>query len=165
MNFQKNDLIEIVYNSQFKFKGYFQEIKKICENRYDIVIEDFISGKKKIVPVDNKTIIRNKKKVKNYIYCITCIENGKKYIGRTCNSVEERFRNHFSESKSIYHKTPLHKDMSKYGKKSFVVETLFEYYADRQKDANKKEQEYIKKYNTAYPNGYNLSVFEVKNGE
>lgn len=164
MNFEKNDLIEIVYNSQFKFKGYFLEIKKTDEKRYEILIEDFILGKKKWIPVDEKTIIRNKKKIKNYIYCITCVENGKKYIGRTCNSVEQRFTNHFAESKNPYPNTPLHNDMLKYGKEKFIVETLFEYYADRQKEANKIEQDFIKNYNTAYPNGYNISVFEVKNG-
>lgn len=157
---REGDLIEIVFNSQWKFKGYFVKCETYCNNSYKVFLKDFISGKQDFHIVNNKTLIR-KKEIVNRIYCITCLTTNKKYIGRTINSIQHRFRQHFEDSKKCYSQTELHKDMAKYGKKAFKVEELFTYSADRQKDANKIEQEYIKKYNTAYPNGYNQAVFGV----
>lgn len=155
---KRNDLIEIVYNPQFKYKGYFLDIVKNCEDSYTIKMKDFITGRIDYYNISKNTEVKVIGRVKNSIYLITCLINGKQYIGRTLNSVQQRFRNHISQSKTNAN-TPLHIDIKKYGEDNFKVETLFEYYADRQKEANKTEQEFIRKYNTAYPNGYNVSVF------
>ena len=155
---KQNDLIEIVYNPQFKYKGYFLDIVKNCEDSYTIKMKDFITGRIDYHNISKNTEVKVIGRVKNSIYLITCLINGKQYIGRTSTTVEQRFRSHISESRK-YPITPLHIDIKKYGEDNFKVETLFEYYADRQKEANKTEQEFIRKYNTAYPNGYDLSVF------
>lgn len=155
------DLIEIVYNSQFKLKGYFVKTEKFGNNYFRVFYKDFLTDELKQAVVSKNTEIRNKKRIKNYIYCITCNQTGKQYIGRTSNDINTRFNAHFAESKQSYSQTPLHIDMRKYGKSSFSVEKLYEYYADRQKDANIIEQKFIKELNTEYPNGYNISVFGV----
>ena len=157
---QEGDLIEIVYNPHFKLKGYFISAQPSFSNSFLVKYYDFISGEQKSAVVSTNTVIRNKKRIKNYIYCITCTVTNKKYIGRTSGTIEERFKQHFHESKQPYSQTPLHVDMRKYGKKYFCIEKVCEYYADRQKDANKVEQEFIRMYNTQVPYGYNKSVYK-----
>lgn len=156
MEIREGDLIEIIYNPQFKEKGYFISGRKYSKNLIIIRIREFISGNEKNCSITPKTYIRYIGKVKNYIYCITNKINGKKYIGRTSKSIKERFISHLHESKYPYSQTPLHIALRKYGKDNFEIEELFSYYADRQKDANIIEQNYIKKYNTKIPNGYNV---------
>lgn len=155
---KKNDLIEINYNPHLKYRGYVLDVKKWSENHYTFTIKNLITEEIETHNVNRNTKIYLLGKIKHYIYLITCLINGKQYIGRTSTTVEQRFRSHISESRK-YPITPLHIDIKKYGEDNFKVETLFEYYADRQKEANKTEQEFIRKYNTAYPNGYNVSVF------
>lgn len=46
--------------------------------------------------------------------------------------------------------------MQKYGIDNFKVEKLYEYYANSPREANKVEQEFMKKYNTKIPYGYNV---------
>lgn len=87
------------------------------------------------------------------IYKITNKLNGKIYIGQTQNSVKERWRDHCTLTKSK-HKSLIRLAIAKYGQESFLVETI-----DNCKnidELNVKEQNYITKFNTISPNGYNL---------
>lgn len=59
-----------------------------------------------------------------YIYKITNIITEDTYIGKTQKSVEERFQRHVRNSKNG--NTYLYKAFRKYGKDSFIVETLEE---------------------------------------
>jgi group I intron endonuclease len=62
---------------------------------------------------------------KGYIYLITNITNGKKYIGQTKTTPEKRFNKHWSEANNkLKLKTKLHLAMLKYGKDNFTIETL-----------------------------------------
>ena len=89
------------------------------------------------------------------IYCIECKVNGKKYIGQTIN-LAARFYNHNEHFKnSIHFNRLLEEDVKKYGSNNFIFYVLK--YC-KQKDLDKHEIFYIKKYNTFKDRtmGYNL---------
>lgn len=86
-----------------------------------------------------------------YIYLITNTINKKQYVGQTRRpDVEERWRQHRSNKtlgpylKSAY---------AKYGHDKFKFQVICICFDE---DCDKYEEEYIKKFNTLSPNGYNL---------
>ena len=88
------------------------------------------------------------------IYCFENKANGKKYIGRSINSLR-RVKSHLNELR-------LNKDecsyfqnaWNKYGEENFIVYVLE--YCDIE-TLSERETFYIKEYNTKRPNGYNLN--------
>lgn len=78
------------------------------------------------------------------IYCITNKLNGKRYIGYTSRSIEDRMSEHFASSayKSGY---AIHKAINKYGKENFEFFVLYE--GD---DSLEKEDEFINKFGGEY---------------
>lgn len=82
------------------------------------------------------------------IYLITDLTNGKKYVGKTINTKEQRWSTH------------LHGDLyvdnaiRKHGIENTTLETL-EYVYDED-ILNEKEQYWIKELDTLVPNGYNI---------
>lgn len=95
------------------------------------------------------------------IYFIQNIINKKIYIGRSIYNVNYRFKQHIEKSnniKSDVYNNPLQIDIRKYGKENFFIGYLdceLVYMRDHC-NANKLEMNYIKKYNTLYPIGYNV---------
>lgn len=88
------------------------------------------------------------------IYLIKNKKTGKMYIGMTTKTLNERKNAHLKTSKNkptIY----LYRSFKKYGNESFEWEIIEDDICAEQ--LGKKEQEYIKKYNTKAPNGYNLT--------
>ena len=94
-----------------------------------------------------------------HIYCITCLVNGKMYIGQTVRPIEKRFQAHLS-------KTQRGKDykisraIRKYGEENFLVEEVLTVSAPT-KEVLKKKLDYveirlIKKLGTRH-NGYNIT--------
>ena len=81
--------------------------------------------------------------MEKHVYKITNKLNGKAYIGQTV-SLDGRFKNHF------YDNTDFSKEMQKYGKENFIIESL--YFGS---DYNQVEADMIIEHNTLYPNGYN----------
>lgn len=92
------------------------------------------------------------------IYCYTNLINNKKYIGQT-NNFKRRSKQHREDSFMNYnearYRQPIHQAIRKYGIENFKIEILEENIPTDKID--KKEQYYIKKYNTIAPNGYNLT--------
>ncbi len=88
-----------------------------------------------------------------FIYIITNLINGKQYVGQTIQSdIYKRWNSH----KNLKHKTVgqiLYNAYQKYGINNFTYKIICICFNE---DTNKYEEEYIKKYNTIYPNGYNL---------
>lgn len=58
-----------------------------------------------------------------YIYKITNSINGKIYIGKTYKTIEQRFKEHFKDSKR-YKNRPLYRAINKYGIESFKIEVI-----------------------------------------
>jgi group I intron endonuclease len=88
-----------------------------------------------------------------YIYIIENIVNGKKYIGQTLqNDINKRWRQHKSKNKNSIGQI-LFNAYQKYGINNFKFKILCICFDC---DTNRYEIDYIKKYNTIYPNGYNL---------
>lgn len=86
------------------------------------------------------------------IYVITNIVNGKKYVGQTRRTSQERWKEHCKPEKCVL----LRRAIEKYGKNSFTVTDVDT--ADTPEELNRKETEWILKLNTLAPNGYNLQV-------
>ena len=71
-------------------------------------------------------------------YCITNLINSKRYIGKTVNNIEERFKEHCRDSrKERCNKRPLYDAMNKYGVENFKIEEL-EYVEDDNKLSEKE---------------------------
>ena len=81
--------------------------------------------------------------------------NNKKYIGRTSTNIHKRLLQHFCDSKYVLNNSPLHKDMKKYKKEDFKIETIYEFMVENYFDADSIELDFIKSLNTFYPIGYN----------
>lgn len=88
-----------------------------------------------------------------YIYSVKNKINGKTYIGQTLqNDVNKRWKYHKSFDKR-YIGQILYNAYKKYGYDNFEYKIICICFDE---DTNKYEKEYIKKYNSLYPNGYNL---------
>lgn len=86
------------------------------------------------------------------IYKATDATNGKVYIGQSCQ-FEERRQEHLRCRESddcIFHRA-----IQAHGKENFIWEIID--YADGKAEANRKEQLYIRLYNSFKPNGYNMT--------
>lgn len=89
-----------------------------------------------------------------FIYCITNIVNQKQYVGKTLNSVEQRWSEHLNDYKRPRcEKRALYDAFIKYGIENFRCETLCECLDS---ELEEKEIYYIELYNT-FHNGYNLT--------
>ena len=82
-----------------------------------------------------------------YIYKIVNDINGKIYIGKTSNTVEERFKEHIQDSKKKRcEKRPLYDAMNKYGIENFRIEQIEEVKNDEV--ASEREQFWINQLRT-----------------
>lgn len=96
-----------------------------------------------------------------YIYKITNKVNNKIYVGKTSSTIEERFKEHCSDSKKERcEKRPLYDAMNKYGINQFTIEVIEQVPND--KIASEREMYWIKKLNTYIGfencNGYNATL-------
>lgn len=82
------------------------------------------------------------------IYKTTNLLNNKFYIGQT-TKIEKYFQGEYFGSGTLFIKA-----FKKYRKQNFKTEFIC--YALCQKELDNLEREYILKYNSVYPNGYNL---------
>lgn len=99
----------------------------------------------------------------HYIYQYTNKINGKKYIGQT-NNLSRRKKQHIQDSihchqgHEISYNLPFHSAIRKYGIDNFDCEVLEIIDTEDWNEVNKLESEYISKYNSLVPNGYNLQA-------
>ena len=86
------------------------------------------------------------------IYKITNNQNDKVYIGKTIQSLKDRWQQHKCDSKNSNKDYKLYRAMKKYGIENFNIEIVEDDIPEN--ELGIKEQEYIKKFNSYY-NGYN----------
>ena len=95
-----------------------------------------------------------------YIYRIVNDINGKLYVGKTVNSLQERWKEHISESNRDRAKDrPLYRAIRKYGIEHFHIE-LVEECSDT--IVNEREIYWIEHYGT-FKNGYNANYSIYQN--
>lgn len=90
---------------------------------------------------------------RNYcVYCHTNKFNGKRYVGITCRTPEERWRN----GTQYYHNEHFYRAIQKYGWDGFLHDILHTELT--QSEACEYERQYIKDWNLRYDSfGYNLT--------
>lgn len=95
--------------------------------------------------------------MEGFVYSITNIENGKKYIGSTIN-FDKRKKQHLNGLKGSYHENRLlQRDFDIYGESSFVFEIICE--TESEDERFKIEESIIQKLKTFEQDvGYNLSI-------
>jgi group I intron endonuclease len=87
------------------------------------------------------------------VYLITNKINEKQYVGQTTQSLPRRWKFHCSKNSNCL---ALKSAIQKYGIDNFSIEIV--YTASSLEELNKKEIEFINKFNTLSPNGYNLTT-------
>lgn len=90
-----------------------------------------------------------------FIYCITNLINGKKYVGQTKKTIQQRFSRHCWKSE-VNKNMPITLAIAKYGKDNFRVEKLLQCTTQEELDA--AEIRFALELNTFSPNGYNLKA-------
>lgn len=93
-----------------------------------------------------------------YIYCFTNLINNKKYIGSTIQEVKKRYNQHlynaYNKKDKIRYSYPLYCAIRKYGIENFSFEILEEYEGEYH-ELLQLESNYIIKFDSIVPNGYN----------
>lgn len=90
-----------------------------------------------------------------YIYLIENKINNKKYVGQTKkDDIKTRWNQHRKKDKRSLG-TCLYNAYNKYGMENFIFKIICICFDS---DTDKYEIDYIQKYNTIYPNGYNLQA-------
>lgn len=82
------------------------------------------------------------------VYMIKNIKNGKCYIGAS-SDIDRRWKEHLRSTDEMY----LHNEMRKLGSEFFELSVIEECTTDV---LFEREEHYIKKYNSTFPNGYNI---------
>lgn len=112
-------------------------------------------------------IIDDESLVVGEVYLITNNINGKQYVGQTVShrlnhkryrpfGYLKRFDDHCSAARTTSSKTTyITNAIRKHGEEAFKIELLLRCPKD---ETDTYEQKYISKYNTLYPNGYNLTT-------
>ena len=92
--------------------------------------------------------------MKSGVYIYTNEVNGKKYVGQS-QDVDRRIKEHIyraSEKTSQEYNSILHRAFRKYGIENFSIEKI----SCSVEEMNDIEVQLIEKYNTLFPNGYNI---------
>ena len=90
------------------------------------------------------------------IYQVTCVVNGKIYIGMSSQTTQLRWRSHLKEAKLGRRQYALYRAIRKYGSASFEVRHIATSFS--WDDACELEKILIRERNSLCPNGYNVTT-------
>ena len=90
------------------------------------------------------------------IYCATSKTSGKKYVGQSIHTIEERFRGHVHSAMRQVSEFPFHRAVRLYGPDDFEVTLLEE--CDSIDSLNFAETKWIAELGTLAPHGYNCTT-------
>ena len=86
-----------------------------------------------------------------YIYSITNLVNGKRYIGQSLShDIYDRWKSHLKNGSNCRY---LKNAFNKYGRKNFKFQVIIICFDS---DCDRYEKEYMDRFNTLVPGGYNL---------
>lgn len=105
-------------------------------------------------------IIFTKEAIEIIIYKITCLKNGKIYIGQTSETIEKRFKRHIGYQKDN-NDTKFYRAIKKYGPENFVITAID--YSNNQEELDAKEIFWINFFDSVH-NGYNTKETSGKCG-
>lgn len=91
-----------------------------------------------------------------FVYCIMCEVNGKRYIGCTTQTAEERFAAHAYDASRAKKISALHDAIRVYGIEAFSIEVIYEAVSLAEMFA--VERGLIAMHGTCVPRGYNLAL-------
>lgn len=97
-----------------------------------------------------------------YIYCVTCLVNGKMYIGQTTIPIHKRWKHHIQIAFSKRCKYRFHRAIKKYGPENFCVEEVLSFKASSIEKLSEKlnyaEIRLIDRLVTFGEEGYNSTI-------
>jgi group I intron endonuclease len=89
-----------------------------------------------------------------YVYLITNKINGKRYVGQTVKTIEERWKQHVYLSKQPRKGEPIISAIRKYGSDNFEIKSLAR--CNSLEEMNHREEYYIRLLKTLVYSGYNV---------
>jgi group I intron endonuclease len=89
------------------------------------------------------------------IYRVTCLTNGKQYIGITTRTPARRWRAHVCDARTLGRQFALQRAIAAYGQGNFEIQAIE--IVDSIEVARKRERELIAECGTLSPRGYNLT--------
>lgn len=146
----------------------FKEIK----NNNKMNLDELLKQKHPVKTAGQKKVELNE--VYAIIYRIYCIPEKKSYIGQTYSheysrlnlikrNILTRCKHHYNDkSLEVNKNKPLYIALIKYSPDQFIIYEEERLYNKNIADINQKEGEYIVKYNTLSPNGYNIEEIGKK---
>jgi group I intron endonuclease len=87
------------------------------------------------------------------VYLITNLVNGKRYVGQTTRTTQQRFKHHCWRS-TVRTRMPIAMAIAKYGAINFKIEVICS--CSSQEELDRMELHYATQLGTFSPNGYNL---------
>ena len=96
-----------------------------------------------------------------FIYVLKNKINGKRYVGKTTQTVTRRIHQHFSDAFNCQYKSyngAFQNSIRKYGASAFELEHVFEFVNITDDELNEQEMSYIQQFNShVRDNGYNMT--------
>lgn len=89
------------------------------------------------------------------VYLIECLIDGKKYVGKTTQTLVARWREHKTEARICRKMTPLYEAMRLHGEDAFTIRILGE--CAYQARLNRMERRFVREFDTLN-NGYNAAA-------